>query len=105
MFNSYIAKKKDFPPFEGAFVFPTIPGIYRGGIGTIDFASLYPSILRSMNISPETYVGKVLVYRKDKTNICLPVDVDHEPMFNIHDDSIAKADDIVGYSLLLPNGQ
>ena len=105
VFNSYIAKKKDFPPFEGAFVFPTIPGIYRGGIGTIDFASLYPSILRSMNISPETYVGKVLVYRKDKTNICLPIDVDHEPMFNIHDDSIAKADDIVGYSLLLPNGQ
>ena len=84
-------------------MFPTIPGIYRGGIGTVDFASLYPSILRSMNISPETYVGKILIHRKDKTGAYLPVDIDREPMFDIYDDNIAKAEDIVGYSLLLPN--
>lgn len=105
IFNSYVAEKQTFPPFEGAFVFPTIPGVYRGGIGTIDFASLYPSIIRAINISPETYVGKLLVHKKDSTGTQLPVDVDHEPAFDIHDDSIAKAADVVGYSLLLPDGK
>ena len=65
VFNSYVAERRDFDQFEGAFVFPTIPGVYRGGIGTIDFASLYPSAIQAGNISPETYVGKVLIQRKD----------------------------------------
>lgn len=105
VFNSYMAEKQNFPPFEGAFVFPTIPGVYRGGIGTIDFASLYPSIIRAINISPETYVGKLLVHKTDPTGALVPVDIDHEPAFNIHDDSIAKAKDIAGYSLMLPDGR
>lgn len=67
VFTSYLAKKKEFDSFEGAFVFPTVAGVYRGGIGTIDFASLYPSNIRSINASPETYIGKVVVYRKDDT--------------------------------------
>lgn len=104
VFNSYVAEKQAFPPFEGAFVFPTIPGVYRGGIGTIDFASLYPSIIRAINISPETYVGKLLVHRRDSTGTVMPVDVDHEPAFDIHDDAVAAAPDIAGYSLMLPNG-
>ena len=104
IFNSYLAEKQNFPQFEGAYVFPTIPGVYRGGIGTIDFASLYPSIIRAINISPETYVGKVLIHKLD--DVGKPtVDLDHEPAFNIHDDAIAKAPNIIGYSLMLPNGQ
>lgn len=105
IFNSYVAEKKNFPPFEGAFVFPTIPGVYRGGIGTIDFASLYPSIIRSINISPETYVGKVLVHYYDEMGIEMPPDLDHEPAFNIHDDNIAKSKKVAGYSLMLPDGK
>ena len=61
VFTSYIAEKKKFKSFEGAFVFPTVAGVYRNGIGTIDFASLYPSCIRAINASPETFVGKVLV--------------------------------------------
>lgn len=53
------AAKKDFQSFEGAFVFDPVPGLYRGGIATIDFNSLYPSSIRAMNVSPETYVGKI----------------------------------------------
>lgn len=59
VFNSYVKEKKDFGSFEGAYVFPAVKGIYRGGIATIDFNSLYPSSLRALNISPETYVGKI----------------------------------------------
>lgn len=68
IFNSYLAKKKEFDGFEGAFVFPTVPNRYDGGIACIDFASLYPSNMRSINYSPETYLGKVIVYRKNRFN-------------------------------------
>lgn len=43
--------------YIGAFVWPTIPGIYRN-IGGLDFASLYPSIMRQFQISPETFLFK-----------------------------------------------
>lgn len=65
VFPSYMREKKQFDSFDGAFVFPTISGLWKGGTGTLDFASLYPSCIRALNVSPETYVGKVLVYFKD----------------------------------------
>lgn len=44
--------KKSFP---GAFVLDTKPGVY-GWTQSIDLASLYPSVIRSINISPETHL-------------------------------------------------
>lgn len=52
--------------YEGAFVWPTQPGIYKY-IGGLDFASLYPSIIRQFQISPETFLFKDLNY-KPKSN-------------------------------------
>ena len=46
--------------FEGAYVFPTKPGYYNAGIASFDFNSLYPNIMMSLNMSPETMVGKVI---------------------------------------------
>lgn len=46
--------------FEGAYVFPTIPGYYKNGIASFDFNSLYPNLIMTCNISPETMVGKVV---------------------------------------------
>ena len=43
--------------YEGAFVWPSKPQIARM-IGGLDFASLYPSIMRQFLISPETYIEK-----------------------------------------------
>ncbi len=60
IFQSYLGEKKESKTFEGAYVFPPIPGVYRGGIATVDFNSLYPSSIRNLNLSPETYVGKVV---------------------------------------------
>ena len=105
VFTSYLAEKRHFDSFEGAFVFPTQAGVYRGGTGTIDFASLYPSNIRAINASPETYVGKVLVKRVDDAGYPLPVDLDKEPAFNLFDDAVAKEKHVVGYELKLPNGQ
>lgn len=53
-------KKKvegDQESYEGAFVWPTQPGIYKF-IGGLDFASLYPTTQRQFNISPETFLFK-----------------------------------------------
>lgn len=39
--------------FKGAFVFETLSGIFDG-VSVLDFASMYPSIYVTFNISPET---------------------------------------------------
>lgn len=44
---------KDEAGFEGAFVKDPIPGIYEW-VYDLDLQSLYPSIIRTLNISPET---------------------------------------------------
>lgn len=46
--------------FTGAFVFPTKAGYYNKGIASFDFNSLYPNIMMTVNISPDTKVGKLL---------------------------------------------
>jgi DNA polymerase elongation subunit (family B) len=56
--------------FEGAFVKQPIVGYYSG-VSAFDFASLYPSIMRQFNISPESYVeqvpeAEIPTRRKDK---------------------------------------
>lgn len=43
--------------YEGAFVWPTQPGIYKY-IGGLDFASLYPTTMRQFQISPESFMFK-----------------------------------------------
>lgn len=46
--------------YEGAFVFDAGQGFFKDGVICIDFNSLYPSTIRANNISPETYVGKIV---------------------------------------------
>lgn len=47
--------------YKGAFVWPTQPGVYKY-IGGLDFASLYPSIMRQFQISPESFMFKDPTY-------------------------------------------
>ena len=103
VFKSYLAQRQHFDGFEGAFVFPTKSGIYRGGIGTIDFASLYPSNIRSINASPETYVGKILVKRADKTGNIMPINLDNDEAFDVFNDAKIEEQKVVGFELKLPN--
>ena len=46
--------------FEGAHVFEPRVGFYGRGVSSLDLNSLYPSIMITLNISPETKVGKLL---------------------------------------------
>lgn len=43
---------------EGAYVMAPTPGMYED-VGSIDATSLYPSLMRQMNLSPETFVGMI----------------------------------------------
>ena len=58
-FQSYLNRPNVKEEYEGAFVFPPVQDVYRGGIACVDFNSLYPSSIRASNMSIETYVGKV----------------------------------------------
>jgi DNA polymerase elongation subunit (family B) len=48
----------DDPKFDGAYVKDPIPGMYKWIID-YDFKSLYPSLIRTLNISPETKICKI----------------------------------------------
>lgn len=50
--------KKD-TQYAGAFVKEPIVGFYEG-VSAFDYASLYPSIMRQFNISPDAFIEKVL---------------------------------------------
>lgn len=44
--------------YEGAFVFEPKKGLYEW-VSSFDFASLYPSIMRQWNMSPESYIENI----------------------------------------------
>jgi len=50
--NPFIDQSK----IEGAYVMEPVSGLYRG-VCCLDFASLYPNVIRTFNISPETFIG------------------------------------------------
>ena len=51
--------REDGPPVEGAIVMTPKPGFYEW-IGSCDINSLYPSTIRSLNLSPEKIMGQLL---------------------------------------------
>jgi len=59
IYNSKYQKNEGGPKYEGAFVKEPIPGYYKTVVCQ-DFSSLYPNIICSNNISPDTYLGKGL---------------------------------------------
>lgn len=72
--NGYVAPNKQFRFIEdetpqdalaGAYVMPPVPGLYKW-IYDLDLTSLYPSIIMSLNISPETKVGVVRNWNQEQ---------------------------------------
>ena len=71
--NGYVAPNKQFKFIEnettadalaGAYVMPPVPGLYKW-IYDLDLTSLYPSIIMTLNISPETKVGVIQNFNED----------------------------------------
>ena len=63
------AEKLEHP---GAYVMDARGGLYEGILIDFDFASLYPSIINSFNIGPDTFIGKIsetemfnIIYKRD----------------------------------------
>lgn len=52
--NSFMKKRK--PDYQGATVIEPISGFYEDCISTLDFESLYPSIIRYFNLCPSSLV-------------------------------------------------
>ena len=57
--------ESDDEGFAGAYVRPPAPGMYDW-VYSLDLQSLYPSIIMSLNISPETKIGFVTNWNVDK---------------------------------------
>lgn len=53
--TSHSVKEK----LPGAYVFEARGGLYVGLLCDFDFRSLYPSIINTWNIGPDTYIGKI----------------------------------------------
>jgi DNA polymerase delta subunit 1 len=51
-------KEERFDGFKGAVVLDPKPKFYKEPIATLDFASLYPSVMQCMNMSYETIVSR-----------------------------------------------
>jgi len=71
--NGYVAPNKQFKFIEeetkqdalaGAYVMAPVPGLYKW-IYDLDLTSLYPSIIMTLNISPETKVGVVQKFNEE----------------------------------------
>lgn len=75
--------------YAGAFVKEPILGFYEG-VSAFDFASLYPSIMRQFNISPDAYIEKIgkseITERRKDTNVIV---CDNGVVYNT-DDSILR---------------
>ncbi len=76
--------------YAGAFVKEPILGFYEG-VSAFDFASLYPSIMRQFNISPDSYIEKINrsdipERRKDKEVIVC----DNGVVYNTEDSILRK---------------
>lgn len=64
------AEKEDL---IGAYVFDARGGLYSGILIDLDFTSLYPSIINSFNLGPDTYIARIsdndaftAIYHKDE---------------------------------------
>lgn len=55
--------------YEGGHVKDPISDIYSNGIFSVDLNSLYPNIIITLNLSNETYVGKIIEESDDKVVI------------------------------------
>jgi len=54
--KTHTAEKEELP---GAYVFEARGGLYDGILCDFDFTSLYPSIINSWNIGPDTFIAKI----------------------------------------------
>jgi len=58
-------KEQPFYPYRGAIVFEPKPGIHESVV-VLDFASMYPNLMRKYNLSPDTLIRQGEDYKIDQ---------------------------------------
>ncbi len=72
----FVEEETEADALAGAYVMPPVPGLYKW-IYDLDLTSLYPSIIMTLNISPETKVGVIknwnqeCLLKSDSTQVSL----------------------------------
>jgi len=91
--REYVLDKRDIIPvkFSGGFVYEPIPGLYDNII-CLDFASLYPSIIRAYNICFTTLVPPELEDEIPNSQ-CNVIEFDQEETGDINEDNKESDDD------------
>ncbi len=87
--------------FKGAFVIPPTPGLHDW-VASIDVTSLYPSAMRTVNISPDTIVGQFTGYADDFNKLRLRLEKEIHVQFEDGRVESQNADEWVLW--LLENG-
>ena len=75
--------------YAGAFVKEPIVGFYEG-VSAFDFASLYPSIMRQFNISPDAFIEKIPTSKINEKRLDKDVIVCENGVVYKKEDSILK---------------
>jgi len=82
--------------FKGAYVRDPVPGLHSWVVD-MDFASMYPNIIISCNIGPDTYIAKIdeqiaydYVYKKD--NVPKSFTITYNPITNFDSTTISLND-------------
>ena len=93
--------ENDDEGFAGAYVKPPVPGLYDW-VYSLDLQSLYPSIIMSLNISPETKVGFVTnwdveKHRRGEIETYLVRDKDTDEVTRLSRDKFVKFMDDMHY--------
>lgn len=60
--------KREKKSFAGGYVYEPVPGLYDDLV-TYDANSLYPNTIITLNISPETKIGKITKFEDDKFEV------------------------------------
>jgi DNA polymerase elongation subunit (family B) len=86
--NIRTIKKKD--SYAGGYLLDPVPGLYSN-LSDLDFTSLYPSIIKSLNLGVETLVGRIVTknnYEQDnsleKLKLRDPEEIIHIQKLNRH---------------------
>jgi DNA polymerase delta subunit 1 len=64
-----VRSKRGEDTFEGAFVLDPEKGFYQTPIATLDFASLYPSIMMAHNLCYSTLIKNSEINKYNRENI------------------------------------
>lgn len=92
--KGFVARNKeqseDESKLPGAYVFPAKGGLREGIVIDFDFQSLYPSIINSWNLGPDTYLAKItdpqiafdFIYNRTKLQNAFDIEIIFDPIHN-----------------------